>query len=531
MKVKVKDLKLKNSNENGITLITLVITIIILLILAGITINLTLGENGLFNKAKQAKEQYGETSAKEKLDIALLDAQTEKQTNEEYNNGEFLNNMLEEKNMYVEDNTVIVDNYVFTIDRESLIVLESLGKTQIKVSKEVTSYLGKNENGKYEAQILLIVESNTKLEKVVIENPDGTTFEMQKEEINLGKDTIVELDEEYKVIITTKDGKEEVRKIVEKSEEQIGTADALSKFRDKVNSGLTYEGKTIKLENDIDLSSVCGANVNGEEISWEPIGNTETPFKGTFDGNYHTIDHLYINTDKLNPGLFGYNYGIIENVKVSGSVISTNDAAGISAINSESIINCINNVDVTVTVAGNVGGISMFAYEDSIIDGCINMGIIKSAGTTAGGIVGRIQSNHSNTTTITNSYNLGNIESTREVGGIVGFINLNTNKITVNIQNCYNIGTVTANTYKGGIVGNYANTTSSIFNISNNYWISTCGASYGISRANINTGCTKFSGALDYTTLEDAYTGDIQNSDGTWKYNNGYPILKWQIEN
>ncbi len=44
--------------NNGITLIALVITIVILIILAGVAINLTLGENGIFNKAKFAKEKY-----------------------------------------------------------------------------------------------------------------------------------------------------------------------------------------------------------------------------------------------------------------------------------------------------------------------------------------------------------------------------------------------------------------------------------------------------------------------------------------
>ena len=50
--------------QKGITLISLLITIIILIILAGIGINLSLGENGLFNKAKQAK-QYYQTKANE----------------------------------------------------------------------------------------------------------------------------------------------------------------------------------------------------------------------------------------------------------------------------------------------------------------------------------------------------------------------------------------------------------------------------------------------------------------------------------
>ena len=41
--------------QKGITLVALVITIIILLILAGISIATLSGDNGLFNRAKQAK--------------------------------------------------------------------------------------------------------------------------------------------------------------------------------------------------------------------------------------------------------------------------------------------------------------------------------------------------------------------------------------------------------------------------------------------------------------------------------------------
>lgn len=41
--------------QKGITLVALVITIIILLILAGISIATLSGDNGLFNRARQAK--------------------------------------------------------------------------------------------------------------------------------------------------------------------------------------------------------------------------------------------------------------------------------------------------------------------------------------------------------------------------------------------------------------------------------------------------------------------------------------------
>lgn len=44
--------------QKGITLVALVITIIILLILAGVTISLTLGDNGIFNKTKNAAQNY-----------------------------------------------------------------------------------------------------------------------------------------------------------------------------------------------------------------------------------------------------------------------------------------------------------------------------------------------------------------------------------------------------------------------------------------------------------------------------------------
>ena len=44
-------------NENGITLIALVVTIVVLLILAGISLNLVLGNNGLIKKSKYAKDE------------------------------------------------------------------------------------------------------------------------------------------------------------------------------------------------------------------------------------------------------------------------------------------------------------------------------------------------------------------------------------------------------------------------------------------------------------------------------------------
>ena len=66
--IKVK--KEKKFREKGITLVALVITIIILLILAGITITQLTGDNGLFARAKEAKNNTIDSQKTENITIA-----------------------------------------------------------------------------------------------------------------------------------------------------------------------------------------------------------------------------------------------------------------------------------------------------------------------------------------------------------------------------------------------------------------------------------------------------------------------------
>ena len=49
-------MKKKLKDEKGITLVALVVTIVVLLILAGVTITMLFGENGIIKKAQEAKE-------------------------------------------------------------------------------------------------------------------------------------------------------------------------------------------------------------------------------------------------------------------------------------------------------------------------------------------------------------------------------------------------------------------------------------------------------------------------------------------
>ncbi len=57
----------KGNNQTGITLVALVVTIVILLILAGVSISLILDNNGIIQKSKVARTQYGEASENEEI--------------------------------------------------------------------------------------------------------------------------------------------------------------------------------------------------------------------------------------------------------------------------------------------------------------------------------------------------------------------------------------------------------------------------------------------------------------------------------
>ena len=85
--------------EKGITLIALVITIIVLLLLAGISIAMLTGENGILTKANKAKEETKKAQYEENLKLIGLELQTEK-IQEKLNSEQYMNryeNRIEEE--------------------------------------------------------------------------------------------------------------------------------------------------------------------------------------------------------------------------------------------------------------------------------------------------------------------------------------------------------------------------------------------------------------------------------------------------
>lgn len=98
--LKIKNEKQRLEINKGITLIALIITIVILIIIAGVTINLSVGENGIFNKAKYAKEEYSNSTAYEQEKLNELYSQLFVATNDDAQitiSVKDLNNLIQQK--------------------------------------------------------------------------------------------------------------------------------------------------------------------------------------------------------------------------------------------------------------------------------------------------------------------------------------------------------------------------------------------------------------------------------------------------
>ena len=103
-----------------------------------------------------------------------------------------------------------------------------------------------------------------------------------------------------------------------------------------------FENTLIKLTDDLDLGS--------EE--WIPIGTTDNPFNGAFNGNGHKINNLKLGEVSDNfiasnnvkcVGLFGINKGIVENVGIeTGNITSPETSGAITGESSGIVRNCYN---------------------------------------------------------------------------------------------------------------------------------------------------------------------------------------------
>ena len=240
----------------------------------------------------------------------------------------------------------------------------------------------------------------------------------------------------------------------------ISTAAELAGLAQLVNEGNTFDGNTIKLTQNITFNENVlteSGELNGDGSNfkqWTAIGNNTNKFKGTFDGQNHTISGIYINNNSDYQGLFGYVDGegaTIQNLSVTDSYIKArNYVGGIVGFNYSYSYSEVSNCSNSGTVTGGdnayaVGGI--VGDNEGEVSNCTNNGTVTGTGEFAGvgGIVG------DNYDEVSNCSNSGTVTGGDKayVGGIVGW------NYYATVSNCSNSGTVTGGdeAYVGGIVG------------------------------------------------------------------------------
>lgn len=216
----------------------------------------------------------------------------------------------------------------------------------------------------------------------------------------------------------------------------INTPEELAWISQKVNAGETFEGKTIFLEQNIDLSAKY----------WLPIGNENNAFSGTFDGNNHKITGLKFNSDDCSfIGLFGKTQNaIIKNMELLNADITGREKVGalcgliaLTEIENCSVTGCINGDSY---IGGAVGWTSGWR-ECTVKNVTVNAKI--SGEYYAGGIVGYVRQ-----MVLNNSEFAGEVIGTNDVGGLIGYI-----EDYSTISNCFSNAIIRGENNLGGIVG------------------------------------------------------------------------------
>ena len=237
------------------------------------------------------------------------------------------------------------------------------------------------------------------------------------------------------------------------TEYRITTAEQLAGLAQLVNdktASVSFKGKTIYLNNDLDLSG----------YQWTPIGNGSNfgrYFAGTFDGQYHKIMNLLHHStgdELIRNGLFGVvsDGGTLKNLLVIDADIASNDGsllAGILAdwVDGGTVENCYTSGKIENNVGDKmVGGLIGQCTGSTQVKGCGSDATVISTESnedhvdTVGGLIGQWE-NSADSSSITDCWFGGSVSCNNiysAVGGILGanFEHFSGNKPGVIIKNC-----------------------------------------------------------------------------------------------
>ena len=322
---------------------------------------------------------------------------------------------------------------------------------------------------------------------------------------------------------------------------QIATGAQLAYLENLIlNQTSGYTKAYYKLTADIYLNDISGFDTWTKDTKglnlWLPIGRKGSkPFKGSFDGDGHTVYGMYINSvDGSLCGLFGRLEGttaVVENVNIAYSLItgSLDDTVGsvVAYARGGAVVkNCASSAKIDITlsnsngwqsVGGVVGVVGDATQVGAQMYNCANYGdiTIKEGsyikGNFVGGVAGQMLDSQ-NTTLVSGCYNEGSINAyCRGVGGVVGCVYEASGALTV--KDCINAGDVTGfgsyasssgdtvNCKTGGIVGETA---------SKHHIVNNCINLGAVANTTLPTGAGQLSGTENSLG---AYENCFYNSD------------------
>ena len=384
----------KNKKQtNGITLIALVITIVVLLILAGVSINLVLGPNGLISKAQEAALKTGEAEEKEGLSMAIADSQIKNLTTQDD----------KKKNLEESIKAQFGNNKDFSVtDNGDGSFLVNMNDTQrMYYIDETGAIIDQNK--------MLKISTADELKTFRDDVNSGNTYEGWY--VYLSNNITLDISEEWEPIglypMSNSSPEDETNKpfkgVFDGNKHEVNGIYINTSNKVQGLFGLVNSGKVLN----IGIGENC--NINGGVATAGLVG------------------YLYNNSQIVNS----YNKATIN--------ASTNSLVG--GIAGQTMSNCIikNSYNAGIINAdSHVGGITGNLDKESIIDSCYNTGDItgNTTGISAtGGLSGDVQNNSK----ISNCYNVGIITGDEWTGGVVGLFR----STGMKSENCYYLeGTV-----------------------------------------------------------------------------------------
>ena len=515
-------MKEKLEQIKGITLIALVITIIVLLILAGVSIAMLTGENGILSQAQKAKEETENAQLEEENKLVGYE--------------DFINNATGDVPQVNDSNPGTLEGNGTEKEPYTINSIEDL----VSFADSVTN--GNTYEGQY-------VKLNQSLD-----------FKSDKSYVDPNRENYYGYAGKLKEALTTGEGFK-----------PIGTTIRKENLEEVTNSfyGI-FDGNGKQIIN-------CYMN--------KEIFDLEQTYRFSFFGSttLGVIKNLGLTKVDFNllsnqhesgiSGVSNISYGQIVNCYVTGSITATQEGdgdiycTGITVSNLGTIENCYNlaNINLIVTqsaikVAYCAGIVSNNEHETSIIRNCYNAGNITAnincQNIQIGGIV-----RYNNKGTVENCYNSGNIECKKDtgelgscrVGGIIGqqaggivknlynkgSINVSTNNLTTGVggivgliegttENCYNIGNInnvmqSPNCSTGELAGDA--TASAV--MSNSFYLNNEPIGENLSSSCVTTKVTNEQLKSD-ETLDTLNQSELVWKKDTSNINNGYPIFTWQ---